>query len=220
MFASKLPVINQIPTPGVLLPVCYFPPIQLYSSIAQNNTVVFETHETYVKQTVRNRTTILTANGPLRLTLPVKKLAGNHTRTEEIVIDYTSGWNKIHWRAITSAYSKSPFFLYYQDELEAVLMKPCNRLIDLNLQLIAVINRFLKIKSSLYLTGDFIKNYGEDITDLRYSKEKGTIQPPYYQVFSDRFAFVPDLSILDLLFNLGPEAKEYLLHVKVQGTQS
>lgn len=214
MSAISLPPENQTSASTVLLPLAYLPPIGIYAHIVQHQIAQFEVFETYMKQSIRNRTTILTANGPLRLTIPVKKVKGNHTKTHEIIIDYSSSWHKMHWRAITSAYNKAPFFLYYKDELEAAFMHPCLKLADFNFKLLQLVNKLIKNKTSMCLTETFHKDY-QDIPDLRYAYQLSSETAIYYQVFSDRFAFVPDLGILDLLFNEGPASAAYLSQYKL-----
>ncbi len=198
---------------GVVLPLSYFPSVDHYCYISQSKNILFEINETYPKQTCRNRTTILTANGQFRLTIPVIKQYGNRTKTSEILIDNKTPWNKIHWKAISSAYNKSPFFLYYKDDLACVILNPGDSLIDFNLNLINTVNKFLKITPSYAFTQEYHKCY-EYMTDKRECNKNNCITDfehrPYTQVFSDRFDFIPNLSILDLLFNEGPAASNYL----------
>ncbi len=197
----------------LLLPVCYLPPIDYYCHIVRNPNILFEKFETYPKQTYRNRAIILSANGPLRLSVPVIKPYGNKSMTSEILIDNKTAWSKIHLRAINSAYNKSPFFLYYKDELEALLAKPDELLIDFNISLFNTINKFLKFRPATAFTTEYLKSAPECIDYRDYGKK---ISPshyqlkPYNQVFSDRNGFIPDLSIIDLIFNEGPHALQYL----------
>ncbi|HLN53827.1 MAG TPA: WbqC family protein [Lentimicrobium sp.] len=203
---------------GVVLPLSYLPSIDQYCFLAQNQTVSFEVYETFPKQTCRNRTWILSANGVFRLTVPVIKPNGNKTKTAEILIDYKTHWNIIHWRAISSAYNKSPFFLYYRDDFEQIFLNPHESLIGFNLSLIDLINKFLKIHTPVELTTGFIKNYGL-MEDKRYCDKNISsthfILKPYTQVFSDRMPFISNLSIIDLLFNEGPLALNYLQEAQV-----
>lgn len=202
----------------VVIPLSYLPSIDQYCYIAQRSKILCEVHETFPKQTCRNRAVIYTANGILRLTIPVIKPSGNASKTHEILIDNKTHWNRIHWKAITSAYNKSPFFLYYKDQLERIFCNPGNVLTEFNMQLITQVNVFLKINPQIELTSEFLKDY-ETLVDKRSCTKNINITDhilnPYTQVFSDRLPFVPNLSILDLLFNEGPYAVRYLKNAKL-----
>jgi hypothetical protein len=217
---TNLPSITEINS--AVLPLSYLPPIDQYCYIARLGNISFEIYETYPKQTCRNRTTILTANGLLRLTIPVIKTYGNRTKTLEVKIDNSTKWNRIHWKAINSAYNKSPFFLYYKDEIELLYNEPDELLMDFNIRLIAQINKLLKLKPVINYTTEFLKEY-KSIPDLRNcSKSLNYFDHHlvnYTQVFSDRYSFEPNLSILDLLFNEGPNALMYLRNAQIKVDQ-
>lgn len=203
----------------VILPLSYLPSLDQYCYIVQNENLLFEIRETYPKQTCRNRTLIYTANGVLRLSIPVIKTRGNSTRTFEVLLDNKTPWYQIHWKAISSAYNNSPYFLYYKDEFSEIYQHPEGLLIDFNLRLINLINKFLKTKPEIELTNEFIKVY-ESLTDRRLLSKDINLYDhqlnAYTQVFSDRFPFIPNLSILDLLFNEGPYALKYLKEAKLK----
>ena len=204
--------------PPVLLPTACFPNIEYFVWLHFSEKVIIENHETFPKQTCRNRYRIASANGIHTLTVPVIKPDGNHSPTSEIQVDPKENWNRIHWRAIESAYNKSPFFLYYRDDFEKILMNPPAKLIELNLALLRLCCKFAGISPVYSLSESFV-NEPQRMIDMRQLiMSKKPVQhtytitnfEPYIQVFSDRQAFIPNLSILDLLFNLGPEAGNYL----------
>lgn len=188
----------------------YLPPIAYVATLLRHTEVLIETKETFPKQTYRNRTEIMTAGGVRTLSVPV--IRNNHSRTEEVKIDYKERWNIIHLRTMAAAYSASPYYLYYKDDLEKLLTTPYEKLIDLNEALLKWILELLKAKCNLLRTEDYQKEYELDFRNTFSPKLPYPTQNhrSYYQVFSDRIPFTPNLSILDLLMNLGPEAKEYL----------
>ncbi len=178
-----------------------------------------ELHESYPKQTWRNRCRIHTANGTLDLSIPVKKPLGNHTKTRDIRTSNHEKWQAMHWRAITSAYGKAPYYMYYKDLLAPFYINKYTGLLwQFNLGLLDAIGKELGIKFSMFPTNDYITK-PKGLTDLRgviTPKTSGhghlliSHWPHYYQVFSDRSGFVEDLSIIDLVFHLGPDSLHYL----------
>lgn len=205
-------------TSYALFSTAYFPPISYVAAMLDKPVVVVEQYETFPKQTYRNRAVIATANGVLGLTVPVVKTNGNHTYTKDIEICYTENWALKHLRAIESAYNSSPYFLYYKDEVEAILNKQYIGLVDLNMDILSFVFKKLKVAKDIMLSTDFV--LAEDVATIedyrnRFSpKNKEIIQlPPYDQVFEDRYGFQQDLSILDLLFNMGPDSLGYLKEV-------
>ena len=205
-------------TSYALFSTAYFPPISYVAAMLDKPVVLVEQYETFPKQTYRNRAVVATANGLLPLSVPVVRTNGNHTYTKDMDICYNENWTAKHWRAIESAYNSSPYFLYYKDDVEAILNKKHRTLLELNMHILAFVFKKLKVTKEIILSTDFVTaGAGADIEDYRNRfspKNKEIIQlSPYDQVFEDRFGFVPNLSILDLLFNMGPDSLGYLKEV-------
>jgi len=204
----------------MLLSTAYFPPILHYAWLLKNQKVSVEQFETFPKQTFRNRSVILSANGLQSLTVPVIKPNGAKTLTRDVKVSYDEPWQQLHWRSIKTAYNSSPFLLYYQDDLDVFFKKKPQFLLDLNEEVIHLINSLMDWEVNIKRTETFV--FPKDISlkeDKRFLlKPKGAENlnlPSYIQVFSDQYPFYENLSILDLIFNLGPEAESYLLKVKV-----
>lgn len=207
-----------MPTYKPLISTAYLPTVRYMSVLAKYGAAIIEQHETFPKQTFRNRTTIATGNGLMMLNVPVSRPSGNHTTTAEMVVSYHEPWNIRHWRAIASAYNAAPYFLYYKDELEEILMHRYDHLLHLNEALLHYLLKKLKITCQLEYSQSFIKET-ESCLDLRDSltakrDNPDNTYPHYSQVFESRHGFLPNLSVIDLLFNLGPEAKSYLLSIQ------
>lgn len=194
----------------IIFPTAYFPPISYFISLLKYDTVEFEIFETYPKQNIRNRCNILTANGLLNLTVPVNKPNGNKTTTGEILIFNEEHWQKKHFRAMESAYKSSPFYDYYIHQFEPIFSNRFEQLTDLNTQILKVILKILKIHLEFNVTKEY-HHSEENIIDFRNTlDDRNSKLNPYNQVFSDRFPFQSDLSILDLIFNEGPNTMSYL----------
>jgi hypothetical protein len=198
----------------ILLSTAYLPPVEYFAYLLHYQEIRIETQETYPKQTFRNRAEIYTEKGKMALSIPVTKPEGNHTKTFDIKINNNERWQLNHWRAIEAAYIASPFYLYYKDEIMPFFKNSQKELLELNSRLTKVICNLIGIETELHFTDHFEKN-PENILDLRFDihpKKPSTIEhfPNYDQVFADRYGFIPNLSIIDLLFNLGPETKSYL----------
>lgn len=201
----------------LIVSTAYLPPIAFFVSIVETKRITVEQHENYLKQTYRNRCHILSANGILPLSIPVIKTDGNHTKLINIQISNINNWQLNHWRAIESAYNKSPFFLYYRDELETFYLRKFNNLLEFNSELLSFLLRKIGLKIEIIFSDDFLSIQNEE-NDLRFKfspKKEEVIQfPHYYQVFEEKFGFNANLSIIDLLFNEGPETLNYLESVK------
>lgn len=202
---------------NIVITTCYFPPIAYLAMFLKYDTVTIEIQETYPKQTMRNRTYIATANGVLPLIVPVNKVNGNHTTTKDIAISYNSNWQAMQWRAICSAYNKSPFFLYYQQDIENIFFKQYSTLLEFNNELLKYFLLKSNIQKELIFTTDYYKAI-ESKHDFRnvdfYAFQNDFFirnkELEYMQVFSHKFPFQSQVNILDVLFNLGPDVKTLL----------
>ncbi len=204
---------------GILLSTAYFAPIRYFSKLAVYPEIYIEQHENFIKQTYRNRTVILGANGTISLVVPVEKGREQKIKIKDLRIAYDEEWQRNHWRTIFSAYNSSPFFEYYADEIEPFFLNKSKFLFDYNQQITEALMEILEIPAGVKLTGDFEQipenclNFREQISPKihRNTEDPHFIAQPYTQVFSEKFGFIPDLSILDLLFNEGPSAYSALL---------
>ena len=200
------------------LSTAYLAPIQYYSKLVAYETIYLETEENYPKQTYRNRCHIASANGLQALTVPVKKLATLKAPTRDICISDHGNWRRLHWNAFLSAYNLSPFFEFYADDFRPFYEKKIKYLLDFNEALQTMICRLLDIHPNIIPTTTYkhyVENDFRQAIDPRHSLPDTQFTPrPYYQIFRDKYGFLPNLSIVDLLFNMGPEAILYLGHTK------
>lgn len=199
-----------------IFPLFYIPPISYFSALQANNyEFLIEQEEHFPKQTYRNRATIYSPNGPLDLFLPVIKGSKYHTKMKDVKISYDFKWQRLHWLSLESCYRNSAYFEYYEDELAPFYHKKTEFLFDYNLELLQWIFKQLKKTPELNFTNEYIKELEEPEKDYRVKnlfKDSSLVKPakPYYQVFEERIGFLPNMSIVDLLFNQGPQAKNYL----------
>lgn len=199
---------NTLLHPGYFLNVAHF------VAIVQAENVVWEVEDNYQKQTFRNRTFVCTDRGQHRLNIPIK-----HSKTEgklaykNVLIDNSYHWQRDHWRTLETAYRTSPFFEFYEDELKPLYHKEYTHLLDFNLETIKTISECLQLPFSEQRTASY-ELQPSSVIDRRIlinGKTKIAFEfKPYTQVFGDRLPFLPNLSILDLLFNEGPNALTYL----------
>ncbi len=201
-------MINKIVLPSAYLPSIY------YFKLLLNENAIIDTHEHFIKQSLRNRCSIYAANGALSLTIPLQKSPNN----TPMVMKHMStdiDWKTLHWRSIASAYNGSAYFEYFEHEFESLFSKAntINSLVEWNATLLKIIFKILRIEKELVFSEQYVEQ-SDAIIDGRNLFDSNKIMQiqsrPYYQVFSDKHGFIPNLSILDLLFHQGLKSLDYL----------
>ncbi len=198
-----------------IFPLFYLPPVSYFSALQANEfNFILEAQEHFPKQTYRNRTRVSSPNGILDLYIPVVKGSKVHTVIKNVKISYDFKWQRLHWLSLQNAYRNSAYFEYYEDELAVFYHKKFDYLFDYNLELLNWTLSKLKKTAPLSFTTEYIKfpEAQQDLRDKLNFKNPELTFPakPYFQVFDDRNGFIPNLSIVDLLFSQGPQAKLYL----------
>jgi len=194
----------------IIIQSAIFPPIQQISWIMKAKTILVEQHDTYAKQTFRNRMQIAGPNGLQNLSIPVTKPLGAESKTKDILINYDSPWQTQFLKSIKTAYQNSAFFEYYIDDIEALLMRKDEKLIDYNITILKALLNILEINPSVKVTDKYEKTYENDFRDIlhpkpQYQRADNIFKPSqYHQVFEEKYGFLPNLSIIDLIFNEGP----------------
>ena len=206
----------------VLLSTAYLAPIQYYTKLVSYQQIYIEYCESYLKQSYRNRAVILAANGSLQLSIPVADGPRAKGPIKDLQLSYDQPWQLMHWRGISSAYNSSPFFEFYADDLAPFFHhKKWKYLFDFNLEIQNAILKAINLDVTIKPTLDYYpqEETPETMDDFRYvihpKPQKQEADPhffptPYTQVFSEKWGFVPNLSILDLLFSEGPETISHL----------
>ncbi|CAM3507682.1 WbqC family protein [Aequorivita lipolytica] len=203
----------------ILLHPSYFPSIEQMAAVAQAEKVFFEVEDNYQKQTYRTRMFIAHSNGKLLLNIPIKhNKTGKRQKTKEVMVENDFPWQEHHWKSLQSAYRTSPFFEFYEDDLEYLFTEPVENLMEHNLKLFEVLCELIGIDVEISKTTSFETT--PEITDLRFlinAKIKSDFQAEAYtQVHEANHPFLPNLSVLDLLFNEGPNALSYLERQSLQ----
>ncbi len=198
-----------------ILPLFYLPPVGYFSLLKEvGEDFLIEKNEHLAKQTYRNRASIYSPNGKLDLTVPIIKGAKNHTKMKDVRISYDFKWQRLHWLSLETCYRSSAYFEFYEDEMARFYHQKFDFLFDYNLEILSWITKKLKLPYELNVTTTYEDNIPEalDFRSMMNPKKAGEVanNKSYYQVFEDRHQFLPNLSIVDLLFNQGPQAKLYL----------
>lgn len=194
----------------------YFPPISYFAFMLRGKDSLIEVHENYIKQSYRNRCKILSTNGVQSLSVPVEKGSFHKVALQDLRIDYSRSWQQNHIRSLKTAYNSSAFYEYMKDDIEACILVGFKFLLDLNMHILDMINKLLELELAYSLTNTY-NTFPKGYTDLRSiihpkigNAGKENSFPEYFQVFSPDLGFTPYLSILDLMFNMGPETYVYL----------
>lgn len=189
----------------------YFSPISQYKAILNSETLIFEIEDNFQKQTYRNRCYIYGANGKLLLNIPVSHPKSvKKIKTKDILVE-NSDWQKQHYKSLEAAYNHSPFFEFYKDDLQKIFSKKYTYLLDVNLDSFTFIMDALELPKEYTLSKTYEETKLNDFRNLADSKKKVEISSlPYIQMFDQKFGFLKNLSILDLLFMEGPNSITYL----------
>lgn len=197
-----------------LLHPVYFPNIATMAVLAQKE-CRWEVCDYYQKQTYRNRTYICTDQGKHLMSIPIKHVGGKQGKQfyRDVRTDNSYSWQRLHWRTLATAYRSSPFFEYFEDDLAPLFEDPPTFLLDFNLECIQTVCTLLGLSVPAMRTSKYELSPLE-VADLRHlvnAKKTLPFDPPYYtQVFVEKHGFIPNVSILDLLFNEGMHAADYL----------
>ena len=199
----------------IYLTSAYWAPVSYYTKLFASEKAYIERHDNYVKQTYRNRCVIAAADGPLALTIPTEKNDTLKCPMKDVRISDHGNWRHMHWNALVSNYRNSPFFEYYADDFRPFYEQRYEFLVDFNEALCHTVCQLLDLQPDIRLTQEYADAAASGLDDLReairpkadHAADAAFRPHPYYQVFAQRTGFLPNLSIADLLFNMGPEAR-------------
>lgn len=200
---------------SAIFPLFYLPPVGYFSGLKDfDYRFLLEKEEHFPKQTYRNRARIYSPNGHLDLIIPVVRGAKVHTKIKDVKISNDFNWQRLHWKSFESCYRNSAYFEFYEDEFSHFYHTRFESLFDFNLQLLEWLLKQLKKEAAIGFTSEYIKEIDPALDYRTKLHFKHAIDEsdfkPYFQVFDDRGGFKPNLSIVDLLFNQGPQTKSYL----------
>lgn len=196
----------------ILLHPTYFPSISHFVAMAKAGSITFEVEDNFQKQTNRNRMYIYSPNGVQLLNIPVKHSRTAHQKFKDTKIEQAFDWQKQHFKSLEAAYRASPFFEFFEDDIRPIFEKKHVYMMDLNFEALEIVSQCLGMELSYQKTEEYFHEVG-DIKDYRYlanGKKDISVFEPYTQVFGEKHGFINNLSILDLLFNEGRYAMDYL----------
>lgn len=193
-----------------LLPIAYFPSLHYLKVYFSNSDSVLEIHENFIKQTIRNRSEILTGNGVLRLSVPLVHSSGVKIKTNEILIDYDTNWQLSHWKAIKSAYAASPYFEDYKNAIHELIFSNDIFLVDKNRKILEFLISVLELDKTIEYSTRYLEKIDLDFRKTDFLNHAYQVKK-YQQVFGYNNNFVSNLSILDLLFSEGPFLRNWIL---------
>ena len=204
---------------NLLIHPTYFPSISHFVAMVQTDVITFEMEDNFQKQTNRNRTYIYSPNGIQLLNIPVKHSKQRHQKTKDIKIETDFDWQKQHFKSLEAAYRSSPFFEFFEDDIRPIFEKKHTYLMDLNLETLAIVSKCLRMKLEYGTTTEYFHEVDSNVTmDLRRlanGKKDHSQFEPYTQVFEEKQGFLNNLSVLDVLFNEGKYALDYLKNQKL-----
>ncbi|WP_448607443.1 WbqC family protein [Paenimyroides ceti] len=201
----------------ILIHPTYFPSISHFAAIVQAKSVTFETDDNFQKQTNRNRMYIYSANGIQLLNIPIKHSNTVHQKFRDVQLETAFNWQKQHFKSLEAAYRTSPFFEYFEDDIRSLFEKKHRFMMDLDLETYDLVCNCLGIQADYFKTEEYHKEVKEqsDFRFLANGKKDMHQFEPYPQVFEEKHGFINNLSILDLLFNEGRYAVDYLKKQKI-----
>ncbi|MFV8370222.1 WbqC family protein [Flavobacterium sp. LB2R40] len=199
---------------NILLHPTYFPSISHFAAMAQADSITFEIEDNFQKQTNRNRAYIYSPNGIQLLNIPVKHSKESHQKTKNIRIETEFDWQKQHFKSLEAAYRSSPFFEFFEDDIRPIFEKKYTFLLDLNFEALTILSKCLRMKIDYKTTTEYFHEIEptatSDFRNLVNGKKDLSKFENYIQVFDDKHGFINNLSVLDVLFNEGKYALDYL----------